>query len=375
MSIKAGLVGLPNVGKSTLFNALTGAGVPAENFPFCTIDPHVAIAAVPDKRLDRLAEIFQSSKKIPSTVQFVDIAGLVSGASKGEGLGNKFLSHIMEVDLIIHVLRCFDDGDVTHVSDAPDPIDDFNVIVTELMLKDMESLSKRAEKIKNLYKKAKSSGDNRQVKSLEEEEAFVKKLQSFIDIGDHQGVIKVANEAQEKKVELIPLLSGKKFIVAANFSEDDFSSGSYASSEYYKKLVEKFGKDYVIPVSAKIESELALLAEGDREDFMASLGIKESGLDRLIVETYHCLDLISFFTCGPKEAHSWPIPRETVVSKAAGTIHSDLERGFICSEVYNCSDIFESGSEAELKKSGRIRTEGKDYILQDGDVIHVRFNV
>ncbi len=368
MGIKAGLVGLPNVGKSTLFNALTKSSVPAENYPFCTIDPHVAITEVPDARLTKLAEIYGSKKIIPATVTFVDIAGLVKGAASGEGLGNQFLSHIREVDLIIHVLRCFEDENVVRTQGAIDPIADYETITAELMLKDLESVEKRLPKLEKMIKTERNPAE---LKNLKLEYDLLLKIKDALNTGNAALVQELVRGSSIP--ELLALLSGKKILIVANISETDIDS--YTKNPHYQKIVATFGQDIVIPICVKTESELAQLPQDQAKEMMEMLGMTHLGLDRIIQKSYEHLGLITFFTCGPKEAHAWPIHKGTNVRKAAGEIHSDLERGFICAEVFNCKDIFEFGSEAKLKDHGRIRTEGQDYIVQDGDLLNIRFNV
>lgn len=373
MSIKAGLVGLPNVGKSTLFNALTKSSVPAENYPFCTIDPHLACTSVPDDRLEKLKNIYKSEKIIPSTVQFVDIAGLVKGAASGEGLGNQFLSHIREVDLILHVLRCFEDPNITSVRTEIDPVVDFEIIVTELMLKDIESVEKRKTKIDQLIKQQKSNP--LALKELNSEKELIDKIAIYLEKNSVNDVKEIQELIKNAPVQTIPLLSAKRFLIIANISESEISDNIYLDNKYYKKLIEKFGANAVVPVSAKLEYDLSQLDDNDANEMMDMLGLKQRGLTDIISKTYSNLGLITFFTCGPKEIHAWPVKAGISIRKAAGEIHSDLEKGFICAEIFNSADLFTHGSEAKLKDVGKIKTEGQDYIVKDGDVVLVKFNV
>lgn len=362
MSIKAGLVGLPNVGKSTLFNALTKSQVPAENYPFCTIDPHQAITEVPDPRLNDMASIYGSQKIIPATVSFVDIAGLVKGASKGEGLGNQFLSHIREVDLILHVMRCF--------GDAVDPLDHYDTIISELILKDMESIEKRQAKLGSMFKAVQNKPKEK--KELEDEQVLLLKI---LDLLNHQNVKAVRALLLEHPLPHLELFSGKKFLMVANMAENDFMEDAYKENEHYKTLVGAFGQDSVIPVCAQTEYELTQLDDEQVAEMMEMLGMKTKGLETVIKKAYQELGLITFFTVGPKEAHAWPIKKGITVRSAAGEIHSDLERGFICAEVFNYNDIKELRSEAALKTNGKLKTEGRDYLVQDGDCLNIKFNV
>lgn len=370
MSIQAGLVGLPNVGKSTLFNALTKSSVPAENYPFCTIDPHMAITEVPDPRLDKLQQIYGSKKKIPATVNFVDIAGLVKGAASGQGLGNQFLTHIRDVDLILHVLRCFEDPNIVSTSSSVDPISDYEIIISELMLKDLESVDKRLQKTEKLIKVA--SNKPAEKKELEAEEALLKEVSTALNATNAE---KVRSLIKNASVQTVPLLSAKNILVIANIAEAELENDAYMNNPHFQAVVKKFGKEIVIPVSAKVEYELSQLSAPEAQEMMEMIGLKERSLDRIIRETYKNLGLITFFTCGPQEAHAWPIKKGISIRKTAGEIHSDLERGFICAEIFNCNDMFQVGNEAKLREVGKIRTEGQDYITQDGDVIHVKFNV
>ena len=370
MSIAAGLVGLPNVGKSTLFNALTHSCVPAENYPFCTIEPHIAVTIVPDERVQTLQALYKSAKIVPASVQFVDIAGLVKGAAAGEGLGNQFLSHIREVDLIIHVLRCFEDPLITYSRDEIDPLIDFEIIVTELMLKDIDSVQKRLDKVGHLLKQAKNNPP--QLKELQAEKGLLEGYLAALNANNYQEVQRLVSQVP---VATIPLLSAKRFLIVANVAEREIADDAYQQNTYYQKLIKHFGHERVIPLSARLEQELSQLSPVEAEEMASLMGVTRRGTDLLIKQAYKHLGLITFFTCGPQETHAWPIQAGLTIRQAAGKIHSDLERGFICAEVWNYADLVQYGSEAKLRELGKIRTEGQDYRVQDGDIVHVKFNV
>lgn len=369
MNIQVGLVGLPNVGKSTLFNALTKSCVPAENYPFCTIDPHAAITQVPDERINTLKKIYGSGKTIPNTITFVDIAGLVKGAAAGQGLGNQFLSHIREVDLIAHVIRCFDDGNIIHAEGSVNPLRDYETIMAELMLKDIESVEKRVGKLEQLIKAAKNKP--LELKELEAEKALLPKLIAALNSFDVQTVRSLIEQSGNKTLFL---LSAKNAIIIANISEAELD-GSYTQNPHYQAVVKKFGAENVIPVCAKLEYDLSVLDDQQAHELMQAFGLSERGLDAIIKKSFTHLGMITFFTCGPKEIHAWAVKKGLTVRQASGEIHSDLERGFICAEVFNCADLFALGSETKVKEHGKMRIEGQDYLVKDGDVIHVRFNV
>ena len=363
--MKLGIVGLPNVGKSTLFNAITKAGAEAANYPFCTIEPNVGVVTVPDERLKVLHEMYNSKKTIYTTIEFYDIAGLVKGASKGEGLGNKFLGHIREVAAIVHVVRCFDDPNVVHVDGKIDPISDIDTINMELILSDMEVLERRIQKTtKNL------KGD----KSLQKELDLLKKVYDFLAEGKSARAMELDDEEAEF-VRSLDLLSYKPVIYAANVSEDDAAA---EDNDYIAKVREFAATENsdVIVVCAKIEAEMAELDEDEKAMFLEEMGIGESGLDKLVKASYHLLDLISFLTAGETEVRAWTIKRGTKAPGAAGKIHSDFEKGFIRAETIAYDKLIECGGNlATAKEKGLIRSEGKEYVVKDGDVIHFLFNV
>lgn len=363
--MKLGIVGLPNVGKSTLFNAITSAGAESANYPFCTIEPNVGVVSVPDKRLDGLAKLVNPAKITPAVIEFFDIAGLVKGASKGEGLGNKFLSHIREVEAIVHVVRCFEDENVTHVEGRINPIEDIEIINLELILADLEVVCKRIDKTEKLLK-----GD----KSYQKEIDILNRIKEAFENNLPARSLEF-NDEEIKFVKSLNLLSFKPVLYAANISEDDLISGE--ENIYVKKIKEYAKKENseVLTISAKIESEISELSNEEKISFLQDLGLEESGLDRLIKSSYRLLGLISFLTAGPKEVRAWTIKKGTKAPQAAGKIHSDIERGFIRAEVISYDELIKCGGFTVAKEKGLIRLEGKDYIMKDGDVVLFRFNV
>lgn len=364
--MKLGMVGLPNVGKSTLFNALTNAGAESANYPFCTIEKNVGIVSVPDERLDKLAEMYEPDKFTPATLEFVDIAGLVKGASKGEGLGNKFLADIREVDAIVHVVRCFEDPNIIHVDGSIDPLRDIETINLELIFSDIEIVERRIDRAKKAVK-----GDKKYLAEID----FLERLKEHLENGKSARGFDFTDDEREL-IKSTPLLSAKPVIYAANLSEDDFVN-NIDSNENYKKVCALASEENsaVLPICAQIEAEISDMSDEDKAMFLSELGLEISGLNRIIKEGYSLLGLISFLTAGKPEVRAWTIKKGTKAPQAASKIHTDFEKGFIRAEVTSFDDLMACGSMAAAKEKGLVRLEGKDYVMQDGDIVLFRFNV
>jgi hypothetical protein len=365
MGFTCGIVGLPNVGKSTLFNALTAAKAQVANYPFSTIDPNVGIVPVPDGRLDRLAQIYQPAKTVPTTLEFLDIAGLVKGASKGEGLGNQFLAQIRNVDAIVHIIRCFDDPDIAHVDGSVNPRRDIEVVEAELILKDLETVERRLSESERRVK----SGE----KKAKEEAEFYVHAREHLGAGRLARCLPAHTEEQQMWLRDLHLLTNKPVLYVCNVHEKHLTT----ETEYISQVREFAARESakVVVISAAVEAEVSELPEGERPSFLLELGLKESGLNQIIREGYDLLQLITFFSVNPNEAHAWTVRKGTTAVKAAGVIHSDFERGFIRAEIMKYSDLNRLGSEAAVKEHGLLHVQGREYVMEDGDIMFVRFNV
>ncbi|MDR0991983.1 MAG: redox-regulated ATPase YchF [Ruminococcus sp.] len=366
--MKLGMVGLPNVGKSTLFNALTNAGAASANYPFCTIEPNTGIVSVPDKRLETLRDMYNPAKFTPATLEFVDIAGLVKGASKGEGLGNKFLADIRETDAIVNVVRCFENNDIIHVEGSVNPRRDVEIIELELIFSDIEIIERRIDRVTKMMK-----GDKKYAAELE----LLQSLKAHLEDGKSaRSFSAFGSDEMNELLKTTPLLSAKPIIYAANFSEDDFKN-DLENSEHYKTVtaIAEAERAEMLPVCAELEAQIADMDDSDREMFLSELGLEVSGLDRIIKQGYHLLGLISFLTAGSDECRAWTITNGTKAPQAAGKIHTDFEKGFIRAEVIAFDDLIAAGTLAAAREKGLLRLEGKEYVMKDGDVVHFRFNV